>query len=111
MPSHPCSSHRPQTSRGGTPLSSGAQLALEAAALVVLGGDEALPGGTQVDQASLEVGGEADVLEDQTGLVGEVVHELDLDGGDLLAAALGDGEGAEHLALVAHLHRAVGGRN
>jgi len=43
--------------------------------------------------------------------VGKVVHELDLDGGDLLAAALGDGQRTEHLALVAHEHRPVGTGN
>jgi hypothetical protein len=56
------------------------EVALEAAALVVLGGDEALPGVARVAQAGLEVGAEAHVLEDQAGLVGKVVHELDLDG-------------------------------
>src|ERR1019366_7596247 len=47
------------------------QVAFQAAAFLVLGGDQALAGEPQLLEAGLEVGGQADVLEHQAGLVGE----------------------------------------
>jgi hypothetical protein len=87
------------------------EVAFEPAPLAVLSGDESLPGGAEIVESSLEVGAETDVLEDEAGLMREVVHELDLDRCERLAASLGDGECAEDIALVTHEHDAIGVRD
>ena len=67
-------------------------VALDPAALGVLGGDDALPGGSKLLQSGQELLGEADVSKHQSGLGGEVGDELVLGRGEGLSGTFGDGE-------------------
>jgi hypothetical protein len=70
-------------------------VALDPAALGVLGLDQPDPGG-------LEVFDQPDVSKDQPGLGGQVPGELILGRGQALPRGLGDGKGSQLLALVGH---------
>jgi len=76
------------------------EVAFEAAALLVLSADQPLPGGAQLVETHLQIGGEADVLEDEAGLMGEIIEELLLHRGELLTGALDDAERPQKLRLL-----------
>ena len=82
-------------------------VALEAAPLGILRGDDALPRCAQIGclrrdllQARLQVGGEPDVSQDLSGLSGEVSKQFLLNRGDRLARTFLDGQRPQFLTLV-----------
>ena len=88
-------------------LSAVVDVALELAALVVLGGDEALLGGLQVGESGLEGGGQPLVPQDETRLGREVAHELLLGRIHRIVRRHRHRERPQQLALMAHLRREV----
>ena len=80
---------------------------LELAPLVVLRGDQPLLCSLQLGQSGLEGGREALVAEHETGLGGEVSHELLLGGVDRIAGRHHDRERPQELPLVSHLGREI----
>ena len=83
------------------------QVALDPATLLVLGRHEALPGSAKIIEPRQQLSVQANILEDQAGLPGQVAHELLLHRIHRLAAFFHDREGAEQLALVADASHAV----
>src|ERR1700694_1477419 len=84
------------------------QVALELAALVILGFHQALARLAQVDQAGLQVGGQPHILEREPRLVVEIVEELLLDRRECLAAALPHRQRTKQLTLVTDRDGPVG---
>ena len=84
------------------------QIAFEASPLHVLGADQALAGSAQVVKSLEQLGGEADILEDEPRLEGQVVEELLLDRRDRFAAALADRQCTEEIALVQYRCTGIG---
>ena len=80
------------------------EIPLQASPLQVLCVHKPLSGRTQLVEPRLQVRAEPDVLEDQSGLMREVIDELLLDRCQRLAAAFVDAQRTEQLSLVAHLH-------
>ncbi len=78
------------------------QVALEPAALLILGRDEALPRCPEVVEPGKEFLVQADVLEYQAGLSGEIRDQFLFDGVQSLAALLIDRERAQQLPRVTH---------
>ena len=80
------------------------EVAFQAPAFQVLRLHQPLPRRAQLLKPGEQISAETDVLEHQTCLVGEVVHQLLLDRCQCLASALGDAQCTEQLTLMAHLH-------
>ena len=77
------------------------QVAFDPATLLVLGGDEALPGRAKVIEPRQQLPVQADVLQHQASLAGEIRDQLLLDDVHGLASLLVDGERAQQLTPVA----------
>src|ERR1700680_4446659 len=73
------------------------EVAFKPASLAVRGADQALSRGAKLVDPSLQCRREPDVLQDQAGLVGEVVHQLDLDRCERLTTSPGHRERPEAL--------------
>ncbi|MGB2938966.1 MAG: hypothetical protein WBD38_01540 [Candidatus Dormiibacterota bacterium] len=84
------------------------QVALQAPPLFILGRHQALPGCPQLLQTTLQVGGQAHVLQHQARLVGEVGDQLLLDRSERFPAAFHQGQHSENLVLVADWDRSAG---
>ncbi len=80
------------------------EVALEAAALLVLGRHEPLTRGPELVEAVEQLGRESQVAHHEAGLAGEVFDQLFLGWTELFRSGHAHGEGAEELALVAYGH-------
>ena len=80
------------------------QVALQPSPCLVLRRNQPLPRGAQLVEALQQLGGEADVLEHQPSLVGEVLDQFLLDRRERLTAALGDCQRSQKIPLMQHRH-------
>ncbi len=84
------------------------EVPLQSPALLVLRRHQPLPRRPQLLEPLQQLSRQADVLQHQSRLVGEVVDKFVLDWRERFTGSLADAEGAEQLALVSHRDCPVG---